>query len=777
MKKALFLCPVYFLGALPAPAQAQSDNIGDIVVTAQRREQRLNDVPVAVSVVSGDALQRAGIRSLEDVSARLPAVKITQAVLTDLINVRGVGSGNNPGFEQSVATFVDGVYRARARSTRAALFDVDRIEVLKGPQTTFFGANAIAGALNIATRKPGNAFSYNALASYEFVADEYNLEGGVSVPVNENLSMRAAGRVAGMKGYVDTPQGRGPNNDTLQGRLSFHWTPTQALTSDLRIEGSRSRTKNAFPFEIIGCPVPAGYPVPPATSTCANALAMTGGNVEDKLDYHSDSPYSFANYDFFEAAWTNSLDIGPGSITSTTAYFDHDYAGRLHYVPMLFNSPVQTGLPGFPAQSREKYWQFSQELRFQSATGGTLEYMAGAYYSRSKIDYMSLFGFFFNRFGGITNPALPGGGPGNLGLTGDTQVTGNLSNTQKDETISGFASATIRPVEKLRINLGARYTTVRKNANRVSETGWSVNADPDTYLPFPTLVQDSLFVILGSQGGNYENPRRRDNKFMPSAGLQYDVTPDIMAYATYTKGFKAGGYAYTARRNDFQPETVDAYEIGVKGDLFDRRLSFAADIFRMDYKNLQESTVVFISGSPVSLVQNAAQSRAQGFEFNASLRLSPLLSITTDFTWLDSKYKNYAAGACTIYGVATGCTSQDMSGKRRGYSPKYSGNVGVNLTLPTGDNEVRVNPSLYYTSSYFESATADPLLRQSGYAKVDLRIGFGPSDRKWEIALIGKNLTDKVTSGFRQGITGTNGTIMAMPEPPRTIGIQFSVNH
>ena len=262
---------------------------------------------------------------------------------------------------------------------------------------------------------------------------------------------------------------------------------------------------------------------------------------------------------------------------------------------------------------------------------------------------------------------------------------------------------------------------------------------------------------------------------MPSIGLQYDLTPDLMAYATYTQGFKAGGYAYTARRNDFEPETVNAYELGIKGTLLDRRLTFAADLFRMDYSNLQESTIVFISGSPVSLVQNAAQSRSQGAEFNATFRLSPLVSLSTDLTYLDSTYKNYPAGACTLLGVATGCLSQNLTGKRRAFSPEFSGNVALNVNLPVGDNEVRLSPSVYFTTSYYQSATADPLLTQKGYAKVDLRLAFGPSTKNWEIALIGKNLTDKTTAGFRQGITGSNGTILAMPEPPRTVGIQFTL--
>ncbi|ATE65721.1 TonB-dependent receptor plug domain-containing protein [Rhizorhabdus dicambivorans] len=147
-------CPVMAQDAVPTATPAPA-NDGEIIVTAQRRTQRLQDVPVAVSVVDGAALKRQNLNSLEDVATRLPDVKITTGSLVNQINIRGVGSGQNAGFEQSVATFVYGVYRSRSMSARAALFDVAQVEVLKGPQTTFFGANAIAGALNITTRKPG----------------------------------------------------------------------------------------------------------------------------------------------------------------------------------------------------------------------------------------------------------------------------------------------------------------------------------------------------------------------------------------------------------------------------------------------------------------------------------------------------------------------------------------------------------------------------------------------------------------------------------------------
>jgi outer membrane receptor protein involved in Fe transport len=744
-----------------------------VVVTAQRREQRLQDVPVAVSVVSGSSLESANIRSLEDLSEHVPALKITTGVLVDLLNIRGVGSGNNPGFEQSVATFEDGVYRARSRATRVALFDIDQVEVLKGPQTTFFGDNAIAGALNISTRKPGPEFAYNGSATYGFEDGEYDTEGGVTLPASDTLSFRVAARLSGMQGYVDNGVGgKGPDDISQQGRLSMRWTPNADLRSDLRIDYGHSRTQNAFPFELIGCPPPAPFANGP-TTTCARFQALNPGQaVDGALNYHSDSPPTFANYDFMETAFTNALQVGTGTLSSITGYFNHNYSGRVQFVPMAIVSPVAAGYDGFPAQSYENYHQISQELRYQSAAGGVFEYMFGTYYSTSDLHYTNFFGYSYNAFGASPSVAA-------LGTTAATPITARLGYGGSDRTLSGFASATIRPFDGLRINLGARYTSVHKTATRTSPFGTSNNDDPSTFVIFPSpQLQAALTSLVGAFQIPFANPSRTDDKFMPSAGVQYDVTQNIMSYATFTQGFKAGGYSFTGRPVDYNPETVNAYEVGLKGQFFDRRLAVNADVFRSNYQNLQESTIITSPfNPPFSLVQNAAQSRSQGVELNAELALMRHLSITTDLAYLDSKYLSYPAGACTILGSATGCVSQDLSGKQRPYSPKYSGNLGLDMRWALLGNEIRVNPSVYVTSGFFESATADPLLYQGGYAKFDMRIGYGPDDGRWAVAVIGRNLTDRLTSGFRQSITGTIGATMAIPDPPRVIALQFSIRN
>lgn len=762
---------------------ADAGDIGEVVVTAQRREQRLQDVPVAVSVVSGEDLKRDNIKSLQDVAGHLANVKITTGTLTNPINIRGIGSGNNSGFEQSVATFSDGVYRPRSRSTNAALMDLERVEVLKGPQTTFFGANAIAGALNITTRKPGNEFSYNASALYAPDDGEYNLEGGITLPASETLSLRFSGRISGMDGYMKLRDGsaRGPHDDSRQGRVAVRWRPSDGFQSDFRFDMGTSRTDDAVPLEVINCPPSSPYPaaLPPpagkAPTNCALAL-ITNPKLEAKLDYHSNSPFSWATYDFHEAAWTNVWNFSAGSLTSITAYFDQEANNRTQLVPMSFPSFTVGGYDPLPSEVRERYHQASQELRFQSDTGGRFEYMFGGYYAQSHWRNTSGTGFFFIPFGAILS-----GPPFNMPTNPSMAFTGIPLIQTNDKTLSGFASATIKLTEATRLNLGARYSKIEKDGTRSLTFGTSVNNEAGTFVPFTNpAFQVGACIILTCDNKPFTPANISDGKFMPSVGLQHDFSNDVMVYATYTSGFKAGGFSGAATANTFGPENVDAYEAGIKGVYLDRRLTVNADVFRMQYKGLQETAY---TQTLASIVLNAAESTSQGVEVNANWRAADHVVFHADLAYLDSTYQNFRNAPCTSRSIlaatcgtpATG--AQNMSGKPRAYSPDWSGSVGASLQYTLGGNQLRIDPSVYFSSEFFLNAAADPLLRQGGYAKYDLRVGYGPEDSHWEVAMVGKNLSDKETLGVMLEVPGSLGTVSGMPERGRSIALQVSVRN
>ena len=773
-------------GVAPAgPNRADTSDGGEIIVTAQKREQRLQDVPVSVSVVTGAAIERANLRSLADVTARLPNVRITPGQSVDSLNIRGTGSGSNPGFEQSVATFVDDVYRPRSRSIRAGLFDIEQIEVLKGPQTTFFGANAIAGALNITTRKPGQTLEANASALYG-TDNEYSLEGAVGAPVTDTLSVRVAGRAYGMDDFIDNRSAakRGHLRE-YTGRVSLRWEPTTDFRSDLRMDGDRLRDGTAFDAELLNCPPDPAYPT--ATSVaCTNALQQGGGKADGRLDGKSSIVPGFADNDMAEVGWTNALSIDPLTLTALTAYSYNRSAIRQDLIP---SPPIGPDLNGSLLNStNEKYRQFSQELRLQSRAGEPIEFTAGLYYQHSRLSEANLASFKFAPyvpplgafvpFGALVAAfSPPGANP--LGYGPATPIAGLATLEQRESTASAFGAVTLRPFAHLRINAGLRYSSVTKRASRVDLSGTytGVQAQLDTFQPAPAATQAVLVNVLGGDLGNFPDPKRRDEKLMPSAGVQYDVGRDLMLYATYANGFKAGGYGGLNILEVFGPETVDAFEIGAKGSSFGRLLTYSAALFRSEYKDLQEATIVYLpSGSVASITKNAASSRSQGVEASMTVRPTRAISFTADLAYLDARYRRFPNGACTVLATLTmpNC-AQDLSGKRRPFAPKLSGNVGLSLLVPAADWQVRIDPTLYFTSKYFQQSNSDALFVQKGYAKADLRVSGGPVDGRWELGVIAKNLGNVRTASLRTGVPASPGTVIAFPERDRSVALQFTV--
>lgn len=771
------------LAVLMAATPASFAQLEEVIVTAQGREQSLQEVPVAVSVVSNEQLVAQGLVDLQAVSTRLGNVKITQGTLINSMNIRGVGSGENPGFEQAVATFSDGVYRSRSRTTFASLFDIDRVEVLKGPQTTFFGANAVAGALNITTRKPGRETEGNLSALYGFDDGEYSIEGGYSTPLTDTLSARIALRARGADGHIDQKLGgEGPEEESYQGRLSLHWTPNDVWTSDLRVDYAQSDFNNYAPFQLLNCPAP-GFPVSPV---CGMLLAGNP-NIEDKLDDTSwAAPGSYQDFDFFEVAFTNAFELGGGTLRSITAYSDLSQESYISLVPGTYPMAVNGGIP-FPTWAAEDYEFMSQEIRFESATGGKFEYMVGAYFSTAELEYETIVAFNFLPFGAIIEDVFqvdfPDFGPA-------TSVSGWPQMKQKEYMRSVFASGTFYPTDDLRINLGARYTEVEKNAHRTQLWGQNVSAKPKYFEQFPdtpelvTLPGTSIQVpmtrgqaagaVIGSTSDDFAQTSRTDRKFMPSAGIQYDLAADVMAYATYSKGFKAGGFSATSSPSVFGPEEVDAYEVGLKSTLLDRTLNLNLAFFYMEYEGLQETT---FDANLASSITNVAGSTSKGAELSLNWSVSPNLSIYADVAWLDAKYDDYPVGECTKQqlSVDPDCV-QDLSGKDRAYAPEWSGSVSADVIMPLGSHELRITPVVSFSSSYFMTATADPLFSQGSYEKYDLRIGYGPADRRWEVAVLGRNLADKYTAGYKLGVPGGDGSITSLAERGRWFGVQFMSN-
>lgn len=743
---------------------------GDIVVTARRRTERLQDVPVSVSVVSGESLDVYNIQSVEAVASRVSNVRIGPGPLSDLINIRGVGSSLNLGFEQSVGTFVDGVYRPRSRAIRTALFDVEQVEILKGPQTTFFGNNTIAGAINITTRKPSQSLETNATAFYAPNFEEYSVEAGISVPVTPRLAVRVAGRANGMDGYIKNEylDDMSPRTREKIGRVALAWEPAQSVSVDARVDVGRMRNDGVWSTQLVSCPPPPEFL--PRAVVCQRYLAAAGGDVDDELDGVSSTAGSFFNYDYLEAAQTTTIGIGQHSLILTTGYFEHEYELLNDVLPFPpdHGGSVFNTTQSLPDLLIEDFDLISQELRLQSPTGGTFEYMAGLYYYHSSLDVGTYQGQFFLPFGAFA--------PGFF--TPADKIAFVIRNQEKNDTYSAFASATLRVLPQSRLNLGARYSIVKKKASRETVLGTVAGSlpNPDDFTPGPPGGQAILLPIVGVETGQFDDTSRTDKKFMPAISVEYDVRPNVMAYVSYAKGFKAGGFAGYAGKSIFDPETVDAFEAGVKSTILGGRGVVNVAAFYSDYNDLQETTTIFTElGTTRQIVGNVAKSTSKGVELTARFTIADGISLATDVAYLDARYEDYENAPCTALQslFANPCT-QDLSGKRRAFAPEWSGNVALSVDRPLNAAlDFRFDTNVYFTSWYYQQPIADKNLSQPGYAKIDARFAIGPSNRRWEIAVVGKNLTDERTANWRQNIASP-GSFQVLEDPGRSVGLQLS---
>ncbi|MGE4323368.1 MAG: TonB-dependent receptor [Sphingobium sp.] len=762
-----------------ATATAQQDpaepaaNSTEIIVTAQRRAESLQNVPVSVGVVGGDVLQQQSLTSLEAVSSRQTTVVIRPAPGGDQIAIRGTSSGFNPGFEQSVATFVDGVYRPRARSSRAALFDVERVEILKGPQTTYFGANAIAGALNITTRRPKDEFGANMLAYYSPDLDEYNLEAGLDFPVSHRFGLRLAGRLAGMdaitrNGRLDK---RG-EQETRQFRISGRGDLSDAIRVDARFDYVRTRHTGDAALEIVDCP-PKDLP---ASGQCAAALAQLG-SFDNRLDRYNATGFMDRFYlDLYEGMVSTTIDLGGPELVATSAY-QHQKAGiTIDNINMPINSPLGVSAL-IPSQVNENFSQFSQEVRLQSSGSGPFNYMIGGYYERSRTKVFSGTGYFQARFGALV-PAY---------FSPDDLIVQITRTNQLSKTWSGFATASYDVTPELKASVGLRYSSVTKDAVRDAVYGtlepFAPGATPDLsrgFTPGPAAGQAALAGLLGISLSPYPISHRKDSEWMPSANISYKITPDIMTYASYVHAFKAGGYNLQVGLDTFGPEKADSYELGIKAAWFDRRLTTNLTFFLTDYGNLQEAGNLFTStGVPIPFVGNVAASRAKGVELEVNAAIADGFTMRGSLGYLQSKYRDYPNAPCSPYQTALGmtCPQPNMAGATRFNSPRWSGNVAADYrTALSSDLDMTLGASLYFRSKYFLQTIPEDITAQSGFAKVDLRASVGSSERGWNLAIIAKNVFNRLTATFAGHAPTAPGTTQWIADRGRSVGLQLTMN-
>lgn len=762
------------VAALGQPFQTLAEEdalveVEEVLVTARKKDESIVDVPISISLVSGEEIEKQGFRDLQAAAAAMPAVNLSKAGAGEFFNVRGVGSGENPGFEQSVAFVVDGVAIGRSRATRAGLFDVQRVEVLKGPQTTYFGANTIAGVFNVATRGASldDEVSGYVRSSYEFETDEAMLEGAVNLPVADTFALRFAGKYTDSKGYIDNLglDRRVPAIEDVLGRLSLLWMPDDNLTAELKYSHGQTDANDALDIQLVNCEPfapPGVLPTGPQGGVAQfNCIEPNGQPAESELNYtkSTDLPES-RSLDLDVVTLNLDYDFGAFSLTSVTGYyeFQNDFLIDLD----LSSVPSAVAPSRFSLAQLDDGEQFSQELRISSSTGGQFEWTAGLYYQKEDA-------LFSNSVVTGFTPPLP---PPAAGVTG-----GN--NAQKSETWSAFGTALFNFTDRLRVSVGLRYIEVDKTVTQSPTTPGVMPAD--------RVANARNFKPLFPFA--FQQQSRTDDDLLPSIDVQYDLTDGANAYFAFSQGFKAGGYSLanpapgvvTDYIQTFDPETVDAYELGLKGAFLDGRLNANVALFRSNFQDRQVSSLAeSVGAGSANLTQevaNAAESRSQGIELEFRARMSEQLTLLGSFTYLDSKFLDFANAPCyTAQSPAQGCVNgvQDLAGSRTTFAPEYAGSVTLIYEQPVGGYVLTVEPNLFFTDGYAIVSDFNPRNSQDSFTKVNLRVALAPPSGQWELALVGRNLSDELSSHFCQEAPTlmTGNTVACSVDPPATFALQ-----
>jgi len=738
-----------------AYAQAGDDvtTVEDIVVTAQKREQSLQSVPVAVTAYTGETMQNLGVKSSSDIASVVPNVEIGLPGgegNQPLIYIRGVGlsdtSSNNAGPN---GVYVDEVYVSSPGAQTFQIFDLERVEVLKGPQGTLYGRNATGGAINFISAKPTEEFTAKAMLSYGSF-DTVTGEAAVGGAINDAVRVRLAATGARSDGYIrnDLTGGRenGKGYFALRGLMAVDFS--ENLDALFSLHGGRVDVR-APQYRSLGV-------LDPSTGAPCAITAIQAGACGNVLGYVSPSSFYRGAYDRREKLevenWGASArfnwNLGEITLTSITAY---DYNDKTHRED-TDASPLALMAIDYGVRSHT----FTQEVRL-SGKGERTDWVAGAYYLSETLKQNQTVDLFRElRF------LTPGGGADPTGAsTGGAPVLfARALNTQKTEAAALFGQIEYAITPQLRATVGARYNYEEKQfsaAGRFEDALIGGTPIPGGVLPLYAFDQSAKF----------ENASFK-------IGLDYDLAERVMVYGSVSTGFKSGGFnggflsfdpAEAARQaQPFDEETLTAYEAGLKSTLLEGRVRLNAAAFYYDYKDLQLYTLVNTGALPLQLLDNAANATIYGAEIELVAKPVQHFDVTMNLGLLDTKIEDFvSAGA-------------NFSGNQLALSPKvtFSGVASYEVPLEAMSASVVLQSSVSYRSSQFFSADNDPLLSQDGYWLVGGRIALRSDDGRWEAAIYGRNLTAERYVNYAVDLSDF-GFIEQNVGEPRSFGVEFKV--
>ncbi len=728
----------------------------EVIVTAQIRAQSLQDVPLSVNAVSGEKMREAGIDKIEDLQAYVPNFTMSETGIGTNIYIRGIGSGINQGFEQSVGMYVDGIYHGRAQLARAPFLDLERVEVLRGPQSILFGKNSIAGALNITTAKPTQEFEGMVSATYEPEHNEQVYDAVVSGGITDTLAGRIAYRNRTMDGYVknQTNGNDEPNRDEDTIRGSLLWDATDDLAINLKVEHSEFNIKGRQ-IEVFNELSFAGEPLYADQLAALAAPTIIPGLSNTRIDAKRSANKDSSDNDMNSVSLKFDYQIGEYTLTAISGYVGYTY-------DELCDCDY-TGAELFSLRSREDYDQWSQEFRIVSPADDTFEYIAGVYYQTSDLSFNDRFtipvdGLLVDAVE-LIQPAVV------ANAVNDLQAPREFR--QDSDLYSVFAQGTFHFTDRLRLTLGARYSYEEKDGSR--DLLFVNGTTQDPIGAFDQSIVRALFIAENHSLSD----NRDEDKVAPLAIFEWDATDDILTYISATQGFKSGGY--DARSNlsttpstsllgttavgsfEYDDEKATSYEIGSKMTLLDGRAELNVTAFFTKYEDLQVSV---FDGTLGFNVGNAGEAETKGMEMDGRFMVTEYFTLIGSLAYLDFQFTDYPNGQCTqserLSYTGSAVCERDYEGDSNQYVSDWTGTITGDYRRPLGDALMfTAILDVIYADEYSPTQNLDSNIDQDAYTKVNARLALGGIDGDWEVALIGRNLTDQ------QIVTYANDTPLA----------------
>jgi len=713
---------------------------------------------------------------------------MTETGVSTQMYIRGIGSGNNQGFEQSVGQYVDGIYYGRQQQIRAPFFDLQRVEVLRGPQGILFGKNTIAGALNLSTAEPTDELEVDITTLYEFKNDLSEINAVFSGPLSNNLRARLALRGNYESGYINNSNLNRdePDREDNAARLSLDWDLSPDLNIGLKLESNS--------FDAIGrqIEIVQDSAAPAGPFTGLNFAQISSGvlgqpALDSDLDYRRQSNAAeYSNNQLENLTLDINYDLNGNTLTFLSGYVSYDFNERCDcdYTP---SDVFEVGLS-------EDYEQFSQEIRLSSPTGGEVEWVAGAYLQSSEMNSTEAIDIPATSVLGslaLLNPALAL--MSNLPGTGARRL-----NTHDADLWALFAQGSWYATDNLRLTVGARYTSEDKDAFRQIDildlaTG-SITANPLAPITYNEIFALHSVQTLGytavstgiTSPGHSLNGNRSESQFTPLINVQWNASDDTMYYANYSRGFKAGGF--DARANnpfsfEFEDKETDSFELGMKSLLADGRAEINAALFFTDYEDLQVSQ---FDGALGFNVGNANETQVRGIEIDGRFAISEALTLSYAYSYLDFEFKDFRNGNCYNYqtpngDVVNGIPLCNFTGLRGQYTPSSNLSLFFDYTRSLGNNlDFFSNLNLNYSGSQNIHDNLDPQYKIDSQTRVNLRLGV--RNDNWHFAFVGKNLTDEDVLTYAGNVPisasvfGTN-TFYAFVDRPRQYALEIGFHY